>query len=70
MSIEEGWGNGAQACRALGMARSSYDQIGQINAGKQKMKEEIISLSERHPRYGYRRISALLQRGGHKINAK
>jgi putative transposase len=70
MSIKEGWGNGAQACRALGIARSSYYHNGQKDPRKEQMKQEIIGLSEKHPRYGYRRITALLKRAGYKINAK
>ena len=30
----------------------------------------ITELSERHPRYGHRRITAVLNRGGMKVNAK
>ncbi|MBV8816425.1 MAG: transposase, partial [Verrucomicrobia bacterium] len=30
----------------------------------------IIELSEAHPRYGYRRIGALLRREGHRVNTK
>ena len=34
------------------------------------MKEKVLKLSEAHPRYGYRRITALLRREGLKVNAK
>jgi hypothetical protein len=34
------------------------------------MRHEIMSLSEQHPRYGYRRVTAMLRLGGSKINAK
>lgn len=34
------------------------------------MQRAIVDLSQAHPRYGYRRITALLQRKGHEINAK
>jgi putative transposase len=62
--MEEGVGNAAQACRALGLARSSYYLVGQ------KLERKIIALSEEHPRYGYRRITALMRRKGKAINAK
>jgi hypothetical protein len=31
---------------------------------------QIVRLSHKHPNYGYRRITALLQREGRQINAK
>jgi transposase InsO family protein len=34
------------------------------------MKQRIIELSEAHPRYGYRRICALLRREGQRVNPK
>lgn len=34
------------------------------------MKEKVLKLSEAHPRYGYRRITALLRREGFKVNPK
>ena len=34
------------------------------------MKQRIIEWSEAHPRYGYRRIGALLRRQGQRVNPK
>jgi putative transposase len=68
--VEEGLGNAAQACRALGLARSSYYLVGQKGPSSQKLERKIIALSEEHPRYGYRRITALMRRKGKPINAK
>ena len=34
------------------------------------MYQEIVELSQKHPRYGYRRITALLRREGFEVNAK
>ena len=34
------------------------------------MQRQVLKLSEKHPRYGYRRITALLRRDGVVINAK
>jgi len=34
------------------------------------MHKEIVELSGKHPRYGYRRITALLRREGFEVNAK
>jgi putative transposase len=67
---EEGLGSAAQACRALGLARSSYYLVGQKRRSSQKLERKIIALSEEHPRYGYRRITALMRRKGKAVNAK
>jgi putative transposase len=34
------------------------------------MGKEVLELSEKHPRYGYRRITALMRRDGFEVNAK
>lgn len=34
------------------------------------MHQKIVQLSRDHPRYGYRRIAALLRRDGHQVNDK
>lgn len=33
-------------------------------------QRQIVNLSQAHPRYGYRRVRALLRRAGHEVNAK
>ena len=66
--VEEGLGSAAQACRAVELARSSYYL--RLKPQRSAMKERIIELSHSHPRYGYRRISALLHREGERINPK
>ena len=68
--IEAGVGTAAQACRALGLARSSYYCNSLASPERRKMHGEIVKLSQDHPRYGYRRVTALLRRAGHDINAK
>ena len=70
MSIEEGIGKGAAACRALGLARSSYYRRGRVSLESRRVRKEVIELSGKHPRYGYRRITALLRREGFEVNAK
>jgi len=68
--VEEGLSQTATACRALGLARSTYYRGGNLSLENRTMRQEIMTLSERHPRYGYRRVTALLRRAGHGINAK
>jgi hypothetical protein len=67
--VEQGLGNAAQACRALGLARSSYYLVGQKRPSSQKLDRKIIALSEEeHPRFGDRRITALMRRKGIKTS--
>jgi helix-turn-helix protein len=42
--------------------------MGQKRLSTQKLERKIIALSEEHPRYGYRRITALLRRKGKPLN--
>lgn len=68
--VEEGLGNAAQACRALGLARSSYYLASTKRSSSEQLQGKIVELSEQNPRYGYRRITALLRREGGRINPK
>ena len=68
--VREGLGTKAQACRALGLNRSSYYQVRKARAGKQEMERRIVEMSEKHPRFGYRRVRAKLVESGKVINAK
>jgi len=68
--IEAGMGTTAEACRALGLARSSYYRHSTLSQERRQMQGQIVRLSQEHPRYGYRRVTALLRRAGEEINAK
>ena len=70
MSVEEGLGRVAAACRALGLARSSYYRNGRSSLESRRIRKEVLELSAQHPRYGYRRITALIRRDGFDINGK
>ena len=68
--VEEGLGTTAQGCRALGLNRSSYYHGSGQSAAKAEVEGTIVELSRKHPRYGYRRVTALLRREGQEVNAK
>src|SRR5258708_32460287 len=68
--VEEGLGNAAQACRALGLARSSYYLGSTKRPSSEQLRRKIVELSEQNPRYGYRRITALLRRKGRRGKTK
>ena len=70
MSVEEGIGKVAAACRALGLSRSSYYRSGRSSLESRRIRKEVLELSAKHPRYGYRRITALMRRDGFEINVK
>jgi putative transposase len=67
---EAGVGRKAQACRALGLARSGAYRLPRVSVESRRLRKEIVELSQKHPRYGYRRITALLRREGWRVNAK
>lgn len=69
-SVEEGVSRTSAACRALCLARSSYYRPCSLSLTRGRLDKEVLKLSEKHPRYGYRRITALLRRGGLRINSK
>jgi len=58
-----------RACKLLEMERSSYryEPRADRNAA---LREELIRLARQKPRYGYRRLGALLERRGQKVNHK
>jgi len=68
--VETGIGTTAEACRALGLARSSYYRNSTVSNENQKLQGLIVRLSQDHPRHGYRRVTALLRREGEELNAK
>jgi hypothetical protein len=35
-----------------------------------ELREELVKLARQKPRYGYRRLHALLERRGHEVNVK
>jgi transposase InsO family protein len=59
-----------RACRAMGLARSSlrYDPV--VRDQRQALMRRIEELAGKHPRFGYRRIWAMLRREGWSVNKK
>jgi hypothetical protein len=54
-----------QACRYLGLARSSWSYRSRPPTPRRVQTETaIVELSRKHPRYGYRRVHALVERRG------
>ena len=59
-----------RACALLGVPRSTLDYRARRGGRDAPVLTELRRLARRHPRYGYRRIWALLRRAGRAINAK
>lgn len=59
------------ACRLVGVHRSSYRSPAPAEpAAEVGLRTTIRELARAHPRYGYRRITALLRRQGQVVNPK
>ncbi len=59
-----------RACALLGVPRSTLGYRARRAGRDGPLLAELRRLARRHPRYGYRRIWALLRRAGRGINAK
>jgi putative transposase len=59
-----------RACRVLGQPRSTQRQRPKTREGEEKLVRRMLELVRQHPRYGYRRIWALLRREGWRVNRK
>jgi putative transposase len=58
------------ACRALDLSRSTQRYQPQAQDERRRLAATIVDLAQQHRRYGYRRITALLQRRGEQVNHK
>jgi putative transposase len=59
-----------RAWRALGQPRYSQRYAPQLSEAEERLTESIVSLATKHGRYGYRRITTLLQWEGWRVNHK
>jgi putative transposase len=59
-----------RACRVMGRARSNLRYRRARRGDEPALVREIKRLARRHPRYGYRRIHAMLVRRGWAVNLK
>ena len=59
-----------RACRVLGQARSTQRHDVEISDDERRLVERIIELAREYGRYGYRRITAMLQHEGWRVNHK
>jgi len=57
-------------CRALNQPRSTQRYRPRIRDDEERLTQQMIDLAMKYGRYGYRRITALLQREGFRVNHK
>ena len=59
-----------KVCRALGQPRSTQRYIKQKSNDEDSLTLRLVELASQYGRYGYRRITALLQNEGWRVNHK
>ena len=60
-----------KACQFLKLARSTFNYHGRPpTPAEEQLRKRLLELSTEHPRYGYRRIAALLRREGWRVGRR
>lgn len=60
-----------RVCRFLQLARSTFNYRGRpATPAEEQLRKRLLELSDEHPRYGYRRIAALLRREGWRVGKR
>jgi putative transposase len=54
----------------IGQGRSTHRYERLLSDEEKRLVAQILELAARHPRYGYRRVTALLRRDGWRVNRK
>lgn len=69
--VADGLCSGRAACRILRLPRATYWYRGRSpTPAEEQLRKRIRQLSEDYPRYGYRRIAALLRREGWQVGKR
>jgi putative transposase len=58
-----------RACKLLGVNRASYRYEPKPDRNAE-LRNELVKLARQKPRYGYRRLHAVLERRGERVNVK
>ena len=59
-----------RACRVIGQPRATQRYEKQQADDEEQLREQIVYLASKYGRYGYRRVTALLQEAGWQVNRK
>jgi transposase InsO family protein len=57
-----------RACRVVGVARSAHRFRPTRRADEGRLADAILAVARKHPRFGYRRVWALLRADGWRVN--
>jgi len=69
--VTEGMCSQRAACRILRLARSTFNYRGRPpTPAQEQLSKRLLELSAEHPRYGYRRMAALLRREGWRVGKR
>src|ERR1700712_2159559 len=69
--VKRGLCSGRLACRFLRLGRATFWYRGRPPSSQQsRLAKRLRALSEAHPRYGYRRIAALLRQEGWSVGKR
>jgi putative transposase len=70
-AVSQGLCSGRKVCRYLRLSRATYwYRERPASARERQMIERLHVISQKHPRYGYRRIAALLRREGWAVGKR
>jgi transposase InsO family protein len=70
-TVASGLCSGRAVCRILRLSRSTYRYRGRLASSlAQQLRQRLRVLSALHPRYGYRRIAALLRQEGWRVGKR
>ena len=70
-AVKEGVCSGRAGCRILGLSRSGYwYRAGRRSSRQQELVKRIHALADEEPRYGYRRIAAVLKEEGWNVGKR
>ena len=59
-----------RACRVIGQPRATQRYPKKMDDDEEVLREEIVSLASQYGRFGYRRVTAMLQNEGWSVNHK
>ncbi len=59
-----------RVCRVLGQARRTQRRLRRERGDEEALRGDVVKLASRYGRYGYRRVTALLQAEGWLVNHK
>lgn len=68
--VESGFARVSQVCRALSLNPASFYAPSQRSHKSIEIEHQTVQMSQKYPRYGYRRITEMLRREGLIVNIK